>query len=161
MAVDVNKLIADARAAQAAARTAAASAQAQAAKDKVDAEVRARSKSQTDYANTLKPRLKQYESQLEIWARKMARGDKLSSVEQKEFNRLVAEYNSLNKTVDAAIKKSNDILVEGRKKAAAKSPATVPDRGSPTGTPATAPTTDTSYRFNTYSYSYAYTDSKA
>jgi hypothetical protein len=140
MAVDVNKLIADAKAAQAAARTAAASAQAQAVKDKVDAEVRARSKSQTDYANTLKPRLQQYESQLEIWARKMARGDKLSSVEQKEFNRLVADYNSLNKTVDAAIKKSNDILVEGRKKAAAKSPATVPDRGSPTGTPATAST---------------------
>jgi hypothetical protein len=140
MAVDVDKLIADAKAAQAAARTAAAKAQAQASKDKIDAETRARSKSQTDYANTLKPRLEQYESQLAIWARKIARGDKLSTVEQKEFDRLVNDYNSLNKTVDAAIKKSNDILVEARKKVAAKSPAPTPDRGSPTGPPATTPT---------------------
>jgi predicted negative regulator of RcsB-dependent stress response len=86
MAVDVNKLIADAKAAQAAARTAAAKAQAQASRDKIDAETRARSKSQTDYANSLKPRLEQYESQLAIWARKIARGDKLSAVEQKEFD---------------------------------------------------------------------------
>jgi hypothetical protein len=141
MAVDVDKLIADAKAAQAAARTAAAKAQAQASKDKIDAETRARSKSQTDYANTLKPRLEQYESQLQIWARKIARGDKLSTVEQKEFDRLVKDYNSLNKTVDAAIKKSNDILVEARKKAAAKSPAPAPDRGSPTGP--TGPTSPT------------------
>ena len=140
MAVDVDKLIADAKAAQAAARTAAAKAQAQASKDKIDAETRARSKSQTDYANTLKPRLEQYESQLAIWARKIARGDKLSTVEQKEFDNLVNDYNSLNKTVDAAIKKSNDILVEARKKVAAKSPAPTPDRGSPTGPPATTPT---------------------
>jgi hypothetical protein len=135
MAVDVNKLIADAKAKQEAARAAAAKAQAQASKDKIDAETRARSKSQTDYANTLKPRLEQYESQLAIWARKIARGDKLSTVEQKEFDRLVKEYESVNKAVDAAIKKSNDILVEARKKAAAK-PSTVtptPDRGAPTG----------------------------
>ena len=133
MAVDVDKLIADAKKAQAAARTAAAKAQAQASKDKVDAETQARSKSQTDYANTLKPRLEQYESELGIWARKIARGDKLSPVEQKEFNRLVKDYNSLNKTVDAAIKKSNDILVEARKKVATKSPGTALNQGGPTG----------------------------
>lgn len=141
MAVDVNKLIADAKAAQAAARTAAAQAQTQASRDKIDAETRARSKSQTDYANSLKPRLEQYESQLAIWARKIARGDKLSTVEQKEFDRLVKDYNSVNKTVDAAIKKSNDILVEARKKAAAKSPTPTPDRGAPTGP--TGPTSPT------------------
>ena len=139
MAVDVDKLIADAKKAQAAARTAAAKAQAQASKDKVDAETQARSKSQTDYANTLKPRLEQYESQLAIWARKIARGDKLSTVEKKEFDRLVADYNSLNKTVDAAIKKSNDILVEGRKKAATKTPPPATNQGGPTGTLATKP----------------------
>jgi outer membrane biosynthesis protein TonB len=142
MAVDVDKLIADAKKAQAAARTAAAKAQAQASKDKVDAETQARSKSQTDYANTLKPRLEQYESELGIWARKIARGDKLSPVEKKEFDRLVKDYNSLNKTVDAAIKKSNDILVEARKKAAASSPTPTPNRGgAPTGP--TGPTSPT------------------
>jgi hypothetical protein len=148
MAVDVDKLIADAKAKQEAARTAAAKAQAQASKEKIDSETQARSKSQTDYANTLKPRLEQYESQLAIWARKIARGDKLSAVEQKEFDKLVKDYNSLNKTVDAAIKKSNDILVEARKKAAASSPTPTPDRGgAPTGptgptspTPAPTPT---------------------
>jgi len=147
MAVDVNKLIADAKAKQEAARAAAAKAQAQASKDKIDAETRARSKSQTDYANSLKPRLEQYESQLAIWARKIARGDKLSTVEQKEFNRLVEDYNSVNKTVDAAIKKSNDILVEARKKAAAKSPTPTPDRGGaptgPTGPTSPTPATQT------------------
>jgi hypothetical protein len=91
VAVDVNKLIADAKAKQAAARKAAAAAQAQASKDKIDAEVQARSKNELNYANTLKPRLQQYESQLAIWARKIARGDKLSGVEQKEFDRLVRE----------------------------------------------------------------------
>ena len=147
MAVDVDKLIADAKAKQAAARTAAAQAQTQASRDKIDAETRARSKSQTDYANSLKPRLEQYESQLAIWARKIARGDKLSTVEQKEFNRLVKDYNSVNKTVDAAIKKSNDILVEARKKAAAKSPTPTPDRGGaptgPTGPTSPTPATQT------------------
>jgi hypothetical protein len=123
VAVDVNKLIADAKAKQAAARKAAAAAQAQASKDKIDAEVQARSKSELNYANTLKPRLEQYESQLAIWARKIARGDKLSAVEQKEFDRLVKEYSSVNKAVDAAIKKSNDILVEARR-AKASTPVT-------------------------------------
>ena len=147
MAVDVNKLIADAKAKQEAARAAAAKAQAQASKEKIDSETQARSKSQTDYANTLKPRLEQYESQLAIWARKIARGDKLSAVEQKEFDKLVKDYNSLNKTVDAAIKKSNDILVEARKKAAASSPTPTPNRGGaptgPTGPTSPTPATQT------------------
>jgi hypothetical protein len=149
MAVDVDKLIADAKKAQAAARTAAQKAQAQASKDKIDAEVQARSKNQIDYANTLKPRLEQYESQLGIWARKIARGDKLSTVEQKEFDRLVKEYNSVNKAVDAALKKSNDILVEARKKAAAKPTATVPNQPGPTGPAATAPAPTTAPRPST------------
>jgi len=118
MAVDVNKLIADAKAAQAAARTAAQSTQAQAAKDKSSAEIAALSKKQLEYADSLKPTLADYEARLKIWANKIARGDKLSAVEQKEFDGLVKDYNSVNKTVDAAIKKSNDILVEARRKAA-------------------------------------------
>jgi len=142
MAVDVKKLIADAKAAQEAARIAAEKAQGKAAKENLDSETRARSKNQLDYANTLKPRLIDYESQLKFWATKIARGDKLSAVEQKEFDRLVKDYNSLNKTVDAAIKKSNDILVEARKKLGAKPfvlTKTQTSTGAPTGTPAVAP----------------------
>jgi hypothetical protein len=115
MAININELIADAKAEQAASRAAAASAQKEAVKNKLDAEVRARSKSELNYANTLKPRLQQYESKLKIWANKIARGDKLSSTEQQEFDRLVEEYKSVNKAIDAAIKRSNDILVEARR----------------------------------------------
>jgi hypothetical protein len=140
MAVDVNKLIKDAKTAQAAARTAAEKAQTQAEKDKIDNETRARSKNQMDYANTLKPRLADYEAQLEIWANKIARGDKLSKIEQKEFDKLVKDYNSVNKTVDAAIKKSNDILIEARRKVSA-TPSATASMGGPTGTPVQAPGT--------------------
>jgi hypothetical protein len=135
MAIDVNKLIRDAQAAQAAARTAAQTAQAQAAKDKAYAEVVALSKKQLEYANTLKPTLTDYEGRLKIWANKIGRGDKLSAVEQREFDKLVKDYNSLNKTIDAAIKKSNDILVEARRKGATTTPSpglTTPKPGATT-----------------------------
>jgi hypothetical protein len=115
MAVDVNKLIKDAKTAQTAARTAAQNAQAQADKDNALAEVSALSKKQLEYANTLKPTLDDYEARLKIWANKIARGDKLSAVEQKEFDALLKNYKSINKTIDTAIKKSNDILVEARR----------------------------------------------
>ena len=140
MAVNVNKLIEDAKKAQATARTAAEKAQAQAEKDKIDNETRARSKNQMDYADTLKPRLADYEAQLEIWANKIARGDKLSKTEQREFDKLVKDYNSVNKTIDAAIKKSNDILIEARRKVSS-TPSATPSMGAPTGTPVQAPGT--------------------
>ena len=134
MAVDVGKLIKDAKKAQAAARTAAEKAQAQASRDKVDSESRARSKSQMNYADTLKPTLADYEAQLEIFANKIARGN-LSTIEQKEFDKLVKDYNSVNKTIDAAIKKSNDILVEARRKTTSTpAPKPAPTAG-PTGAP--------------------------
>jgi len=135
MAIDVNKLIRDAQAAQAAARTTAQSAQAQASKDKAYAEVAALSKKQLEYANTLKPTLTDYEGKLKIWATKIARGDKLSTTEQKEFDKLVKDYNSVNKTVNAAIKKANDIIVEARRKGTGTTtpkPMTTPQPGSAT-----------------------------
>jgi len=142
MAVDVQKLIDDAKAAQAAARTASKNAQAQAAKDRLSAEVTARSKKELEYANTLRPRLKNYEETLKITANKIARGDKLSSIEQKEFDRLVKEYKSLSKTIDGAIKKSNDILVEERRRiSGASTPRPELSRGpsGPTGPTVSSP----------------------
>ena len=134
MAVDVNKLIADAKAAQATARAKAEAEAKIAAKDKASAEVAALSKKQLEYADLLKITLGDYESRLRIFATKLARNDKLSSIEQKEFNKLQSDYKSLSKTIDGAIKKANDILIEGRKKAAAKpfTPASN-QAGAPTG----------------------------
>ena len=112
---DINKLIADAKAAQAQARAAAEAAAKAASKNKAEAEVAALSKKQLEYADSLKPTLAQYEAQLKMFANKIARGDKLSAVEQKDFEKLQADYKSVGKTVDAAIKKANDILVEARR----------------------------------------------
>jgi len=114
MAIDVNKLILDAKTAQTEARTAAQSAQAQAEKDNALKEVAALSKKQLEYANTLKPSLRSYETQLKAFAAKMA-VRKLNQIEQKEFDDILKKYNSVNKTIDTAIKKSNDILVEARR----------------------------------------------
>jgi hypothetical protein len=142
MAIDVNKLIADTKAAQETARKNADEAARLASKDKATAKVAALSKKQLDYANSLKPTLAEYEAGLRNFARKIGLGDKLSEVEQKEFSRLQSNYKSLNKTIDSAIKKANDILVEARRKVAANppvSPKTQTDAGGPTGTPAIAP----------------------
>ena len=129
MAVDPDKLIADARKARAAAAKKANKATKDALKEKAMASVVAESRKQMEYANTLKPTLTQYEADLGIWANKIARGDVLSKIEQKEFNKLVADYKSVNKTVDAAIKKSNDIIVEARRGTKTPTVASAPAAG--------------------------------
>ena len=129
MAVDPDKLIADARKARAAAAKRANKATKDALKEKAMASVVAESRKQMEYANTLKPTLTQYEADLGIWANKIARGDVLSKIEQKEFNKLVADYKSVNKTVDAAIKKSNDIIVEARRGTKTPTVASAPAAG--------------------------------
>jgi hypothetical protein len=115
MAVDINKLIEDSKSKQAEARRAADKARKDAERDKATAAAAAEAKVRSDYADTLKPRLKEYESRLKIWANKIARGDKLSTMEQREFDKLVKDYKDLNKTVDKAIKDSYDIVVNARK----------------------------------------------
>lgn len=110
MAVNVDKLVADAKAKQDAARKAAEDARKTAERSQADAKVIAESKSKMAYADTLKPRLRNYEERLKFFANKIARGDKLDVLEQKEFDKLVKDYKSLNATVDAAIKESYDIV---------------------------------------------------
>jgi len=126
MPLDINKIIADAEVARAAARASANSAATDAAKNKAEAEVAALSNKQLEYADSLKPTLVDYEARLRIFANKIARGDKLSAIEQKDFNKLQADYKSVSKTVDAAIKKANDIIVEARRGKSATSVAEAP-----------------------------------
>lgn len=136
MAIDVNKLIADSKAAQAEARTAAEAAAREAEKNKAEARVKALSNKQLEYADSLKPTLERFESQLKIFANKIARGDKLSTLEQREFEKLQSDYKSVSKTVDAAIKKANDILVEARR---GKASATTTPPPAATGTSVSGP----------------------
>ena len=112
---DIKKFIADSAAAREEARLAAIEAAKDAAKNKEEAKVAALSKQQLKYADSLKPALNQYEAQLKIFANKIARGDKLSAVEQKEFDKLQADYKSVGSAIDGAIKKANDILIEARR----------------------------------------------
>ena len=115
MAIDVDKLIEDTKKKQAEAKKNAATARAEAEKDKASAKAAAESKVKSDYADTLRPRLKDYEARLKIYANRIARGDKFDTVEQKEFDRLVKEYKSLSTAIDKAVKDSYDIVVKARK----------------------------------------------
>jgi len=55
-----------------------------------------------NYATSLKPRLNELGFKIEAYARKIARGDKLSSIEEKELKRFSDEYAKLNKTYNEA-----------------------------------------------------------
>lgn len=124
--IDINKLIADARADQETARKNAETEAKAAARNKADAEVAALSKKELDYANSLKTSRNNYETQLKAFAARMAVRE-LNKIEQKEFDDILKKYNSLNDTIDASIKKANDILVEARrgKSSTTTSPAPV------------------------------------
>ena len=115
MAIDVDKLIEDTKKKQAEAKKNAATARAEAEKDKTSAKAAAESKVKSDYADTLRPRLEDYEARLKIYANRIARGDKFDTVEQREFDRLVKEYKSVSTAIDKAVKDSYDIVVKARK----------------------------------------------
>lgn len=146
MAVNVDKLVADAKAKQDAARKAAEAARKTAERSQADAKVIAESKNRMAYADTLKPRQKDYEERLKIWANKIARGDKLDALEQKEFDKLVKDYKSISNAIDKAIKESFDIVDQYERKRAAEATGNKPVVTSavtqgPTGDVATPPAT--------------------
>ena len=143
MAIDVDKLIEDTKKKQAEAKDDAATARAEAEKDKISAKAVAEAKVKSDYADTLRPRLKYYEDSIKIFANKIARGDKLETGEQKEFDRLVKEYKSVSAAIDKAIKEEYDILVNARRSAADKASAEFKAKGGATGTTGLTDTTGT------------------
>lgn len=142
MAINVEKLIEDAKKKQEEGSKRAAAERAKAEREKADARVIAESKSKLAYAETLKPRLKNYEDRLRFFANRIARGDKLDTLEQNEFDRLVKDYNSLNNAVDKAIKESYDIIAnynrklsdEATRKRKTETGVKTTTQGGPTGT---------------------------
>lgn len=145
MAIDVDKLIEDTKKKQAEAKKNAATARAEAEKDKASAKAAAESKVKSDYADTLRPRLEDYEARLRIYANRIARGDKFDTVEQREFDRLVKEYKSVSTAIDKAVKDSYDIVVKARKTRAEEAtkdrtkPGATKVTTGPTGTAGTTP----------------------
>ena len=102
-----------------------------------------------NYATSLKPRLNDLGFQIEAYARKIARGDKLSPVEEKELKRINNEYSKLNKTFNEARSDALDFYYgtqaaattqTGKKIVSGTGNAPKPQLGGgPTGTPALAP----------------------
>jgi len=97
-----------------------------------------------NYATSLKPRLGELGFQVEAYARKIARGDKLSPIEEKELKRLSDEYAKLNKAYNEA---RSDALgfyygtqSEPATQTGKKTVSAAPQTQGPTGTPAQAPT---------------------
>jgi hypothetical protein len=96
--------------AQAEARIAQQQANTKAALDKKSKSIKAQADSKFQYARTLEVTLNNYEGQLQFYAIKLSRGDELTAVEQREFDRLVKQYNSVNTTYNKAVSEGNSIL---------------------------------------------------
>jgi len=114
MAIDVDKLIADAQAARAAAKAQKAEADKAAAALKASKEanksVNAKVANQLNYANALSETITEIEGKLTAYATSIGRGDKLGPGEQKEFDKLLKQYKSVDKTYKKTIEDANAVL---------------------------------------------------
>jgi hypothetical protein len=114
--LDINKLIADAKASR------AASVKAKAALDKAAAAVKATNKSNAKfklqaqnkltYANGLLQTATDYEGRLRVFATQIARDGKLSAIDQKEFERIANDYSKVSDAYNKTVKEANAILAK-------------------------------------------------
>ncbi len=99
-----------------------------------------------NYASSLKPQIDEYEFKLDLYARKIARGDKLTAIEENEIKDISKKYASVKKTYNEArtdaidfyygkktqpeTKTGKKILAEEAKNPTPKveTPATTPDK---------------------------------
>jgi hypothetical protein len=116
MAFDINKFIADTTAARAAAVAQKAKADALAASLKnltaANKSFKTEAQNKLNYANTLQKSLTNFEDALVVFATQIARDGKLSPVDQKEFDRVVAQYKKTDAAYKATIKEANTILAK-------------------------------------------------
>ena len=116
MAFDVDKLIADAKAARATAEAQKAEADKVAAALKASKKANQSTRLQVDdrlnYANALSQTLSDIEAKLVGYGTRLGRGDKLGPGEQKEFDTLVSQYESVNKNYNKTVKQVDSILAK-------------------------------------------------
>lgn len=101
------------------------------------------------YATSLKPRLDELGFQIEAYARKIARGDKLSAIEEKELKRFSDDYAKLNKAYNEARSDALDFYYGTQTAATTQTGKKIVSgtgeapkaqvSGGPSGTPAIAP----------------------
>jgi hypothetical protein len=116
MALDVDKLIADQQAARAKADAQKAiadkAAAALKASKKANKETQLKIENQLNYANTLSQTIADMEGKLTAYATSIGRGDKLSTGDQKEFDKLLVDYKNADKTYKKTITDVNTILAK-------------------------------------------------
>jgi len=113
---DVNKIIADAQAARAAAdaQKAAADQAAQALKlaKTADRKLKLQVDNKLNYANALSSSIQEMEGQLTVYATKFGRDAKADPTDLKDFNRIKAAYDKANTAYNKTVIEANSILAK-------------------------------------------------
>ncbi len=113
---DIDSFIAQAKAARAEALVKKDAAEKAAAQKKADTSaargIQNQANNKFQYAQALENSLKQFEGQLRIFGTKIARGDKLTAIEQKDFDRVTSEYRKLSSAYNKALNEGNAILAK-------------------------------------------------
>ena len=113
---DIDSFIAQAKAARAEALVKKDAAEKAAAQKKADTYaargIQNQANNKFQYAQNLENTLKEFEGQLRVFGTKIARGDKLTAIEQKDFNRVTSEYKKLSTTYNKALAEGNAILAK-------------------------------------------------
>ena len=113
---DIDSFIADATAARAAALTKSEAAKAAADKKKSETAAANSIKNQAgakfSYAETIGKSLKNFEGQLKVFGIKISRGDVLTTVEQRDFDRVLEQYKSVSTAYNKALAEGQAILAK-------------------------------------------------
>jgi hypothetical protein len=113
---DIDAFIANTQAAREQALAKSEAAKAAAAKKRAETSaanaIKNQAGSKFSYAETIGKSLKNFEGQLKIFGTKIARGDVLSTVEQREFDRVLKEYKSVSAAYNKALAEGQAILAK-------------------------------------------------
>jgi hypothetical protein len=113
---DIDAFIANAQAAREQALAKSEAAKAAAAKKRAETSaanaIKNQAGSKFSYAETIGKSLKNFEGQLKIFGIKIARGDVLSTVEQRDFDRVLEQYKSVSAAYNKALSEGEAILAK-------------------------------------------------
>lgn len=128
MALDVNALVAkakaDAAAAEAAAEKAKADAEAKKAKTAAADRIQVQANQKFDYAKNLKASLQNIEDEIMGYVTRLSRGDKLSKQEQSRLNSLAKDYDKVSKNYTTNLNQGNSLLAKIPKESKPSVPST-------------------------------------
>lgn len=113
---DIDSFIAETKAARAEALAKSEAAKAAADKKKAESSaanaVKNKANVKFSYATNLGKTLQDFEGQLKVFGTKIARGDKLSTIEQRDYDRVIAQYKSVSEAYNKAMAEGEAILAK-------------------------------------------------